>query len=168
MKDNYRPVSILPHVSRIFERCMFRQINKYRDVFLSRHHCGFTKGYKAQRCLLTILEKWRSAVDNKTKKKFWILLADLSKAFDCLSHRLLLAKLHAYGLSIPALRLVYSYLKNRKQRTEITSAYSSWEEILFGVPFYSRLFGIPELENRVKELSYELWRHKTNSGQIVA
>ena len=79
-----------------------------------------------------MLEKWRSAVDNK--KTFGVLLIDLSKAFDCLSHELLLAKLHAYGFSIPALRLVYSYLKNRKQRTKINSAYSYWEEILFGVP----------------------------------
>ena len=51
-----------------------------------------------------------------------------------LSHELLLAKLHAYGFSIPALRLVYRFLKNRKQRTKINSKYSCWEEILFGVP----------------------------------
>ena len=66
-----------------------------------------------------MLEKWRSAVD---------------KAFDYLSHELFLAKLHAYGFRIPALRLVYNYLKNRKQRTKINSAYSCWEEIKFGVP----------------------------------
>ena len=111
---------------------MFRQINEYMDVFLSKHQCGFRKGYSTQQCLLAMLEKWRSAVDNK--KTFGVLLTDLSKAFDCLSHELLLAKLHAYGFSIPALRLVYSYLKNRKQRTKINSAYSCWEEILFGVP----------------------------------
>ena len=111
---------------------MFRQINEYMDVFLSKHQCGFRKGYSTQQCLLAMLEKWRSAVDNK--KTFGVLLTDLSKAFDCLSHELLLAKLHAYGFSIPALRLVYSYLKNRKQRTKINSAYSCWEEIIFGVP----------------------------------
>ena len=119
-KDNYNPVSMLPNVSMIFERCMFRQINEYMDVFLSKHQCGFRKGYSTQQCLLAMLEKWRSAVDNK--KTFGVLLTDLSKAFDCLSHELLLAKLHAYGFSIPALRLVYSYLKNRKQRTKINSA----------------------------------------------
>ena len=58
----------------------------------------------------------------------------LSKAFDCLSHKLLLAKLHAYGFSLSALRLIHNYLTNRKQRTKIKSSYSSWEEILFGVP----------------------------------
>ena len=81
------------------------------------------KGYSTQQCLIAMLEKWRSAVDNK--KTFGVLLTDLSKAFDCLSHELLLAKLHAYGFSIPALRLVYSYLKNKKQRTKINSAYNN-------------------------------------------
>ena len=47
-KDNYRPVSILPNVSKIFERCIFRQINEYMDVFLSKHRCGFRKGYSTQ------------------------------------------------------------------------------------------------------------------------
>ena len=68
-KDNYRPVSILPNVSKIFERCMFRQINEYMDVSLSKHQCGFRKGCSTQQCLLTMLEKWRSAVDNK--KSIW-------------------------------------------------------------------------------------------------
>ena len=56
-----------------------------------------------------MLEKWKSDVDNK--KTFGILLIDLPKVFDCLSHELLLAKLHAYGFRIPALVIVYSYLK---------------------------------------------------------
>ena len=64
-----------------------------------------------------MLEKWKSAVD--IKRTFGALLTDLSKALDCLSHDLLLAKLNAYGFSLPALRLVQSYLLNRKQRTKI-------------------------------------------------
>ena len=131
-KYNYRSVSILPNVSKIFERCMLRQINEYMDVFLSTQQCGFREEYSTQQFLLAMLEKWRSAVDNK--KTFGVLLTDLSKAFDCLLHELLLPKLHAYGFSIPAPRLVYIYLKNRKQRTIINSAYSFWEEILFGLP----------------------------------
>ena len=79
-----------------------------------------------------MLEKWKCAIDNG--KVFGILLKDLSKAFHCLSHGLRLAKLHAYGFSISALRLIYSYLANRKQRTKISMSYSSWEEVLFGVP----------------------------------
>ena len=65
---------------------------------------------------------------------FGALLTDLSKAFDCLSHDLLIAKLNAYGFSMAALRLIQNYLSNRKQRTKIKTEYSSWEEILFRVP----------------------------------
>ena len=61
-------------------------------------------------------------------------MIDLSKAFDCISHELILAKLHAYGFSLRALRLIHSYLTNRKQTTGVNANYSSWEEILFGVP----------------------------------
>ena len=73
----------------------------------------------------------KSAINNR--KTFGVLLTDLSKAFDCLSHDLLIAKLNAYGFSIAALRLVQNYLSNRKQRTKINSGFSSWEEILFVV-----------------------------------
>ena len=106
--------------------------------FSSRHQCGFRKGYSTLQCLLAMLEKWRSAVDNK-KKTFGALLTELPKAFDCLSRELLLVKLHVHGFSIPAIRLVNSCLKNRKQRTKISSAYSSWEKILFGIPQVSVL-----------------------------
>ena len=56
-KDNYRPVSVLPNVSKKFDRCMFRQTNEYMDVFLSRHQCGFRKGYSTQQNFLATLEK---------------------------------------------------------------------------------------------------------------
>ena len=77
------------------------------------------------------LKKWKSAVDKG--KSFGALLTDLSSAFDCLSRKLLLAKLHAYGFSISTLRLIHSYLTNRRQRTKINMSYSSWVEIVFGV-----------------------------------
>ena len=67
-------------------------------------------------------------------KCFEVLLTDLSKTFDCLSHELLIAKLHPYGFDIPALKFIQSYLSNRKQRTKINATYSSWEKTLFGVP----------------------------------
>ena len=79
-----------------------------------------------------MLEKWESAADNK--REFSALLIDLSKVFDCLSHDLLLAKLNAFGFSLLALRLVKSYLSNRKQRTTINKELSLWAEILLGLP----------------------------------
>ena len=63
-----------------------------------------------------------------------VLLTFLSKPLDCLSHDLLKPKLNTYDFSIATLRFVQNYLSNRKQRTKINSDFSSWEEILFGVP----------------------------------
>ena len=65
---------------------------------------------------------------------FGALFTDLSKTFDCLSHELLIAKLDAYGFDKNTVKLVNSYLSNRKQRVKINNKYSSWSEILFGVP----------------------------------
>ena len=62
------------------------------------------------------------------------LLTDLSKAFDCLPHDLLIAKLHAYGLDMPSLELLHSYLTKIRQSVKIDNTYSSWSEIRFGVP----------------------------------
>ena len=103
-KNNYRPVSILSNMSKIFERIIFRQISNYMESFLSKFQCGSRKGCSTQHCLLVMLGKWKRVVDNG--KVFGILLTDLSKAFDCLSHELLLAKLYANGFSISALRLL--------------------------------------------------------------
>ena len=59
---------------------------------------------------------------------------DLSKAFDCLDHDLLIAKLHAYGFSRSALELIYSYLNERKQRVKVHGSFSAWKESTKGVP----------------------------------
>ena len=63
-----------------------------------------------------------------------ILLTDLSKAFDCISHDLLIAKLKAYGFSRNSLSLIKDYLTDMKQRTKIGDTYSTWREIMYGVP----------------------------------
>ena len=65
---------------------------------------------------------------------FGSLLTDLSNTFDCPDHELVIAKLNAHGFSLPALKLVHDYLSNRKQRTKVNRTYSSWLEIVFGVP----------------------------------
>jgi hypothetical protein len=131
-KKNYRPISILPNLSKVFERPIFKQLSEFFDNIFSKYQCGFRKGYSAQHCLLAMLEKWKSTRDKG--QCIAALLTDLSKAFDCLSHELLLAKLHAYGFDYKALNLLYSYLSDRHQRTKIGNSYSSWKKILFGVP----------------------------------
>ena len=131
-KENYRPVSIFPNISKIYGRCLFKPISNYFENIFSKFQCGFRQGPSAQYCLTSMIEKWKKSVDKG--KTFAALLTDLSKVFDCLSHDLIIAKPNAYGFSLSAARLMQSYLCNRKQRTKINAAYSSWEEILFGVP----------------------------------
>ena len=97
------------------------------DNFLSEQQFGFRKRYRSQHCHLNLLEKWKNSADKG--KSLGALLTDLSKAFDCLNHELLTAKLNAYGFNLPGLR----------QRTKIDNNYSSWSEILSGVPQVSVL-----------------------------
>ena len=82
------------------------------DEILSKHQCGFSKVHGAQHCSIALLEKWRIRVDQGFE--FGALLTDLSKAFDCLTHSLLLAKLSAYRFDIKALHFINEYLKDRK------------------------------------------------------
>ena len=88
----------------------------YEEIF-NKQQCGFRKGYNTQQCLLKRLEKWKRSVDGG--EVFGALLTDLSKAFDCLDHEMLIAKVNAYGFSLRALRLINDYLSNRRQRTKI-------------------------------------------------
>ena len=93
----------------------------FEEIFY-KQQCGFRKGYNTQQCLLKILEKWKQLVDGG--KVFGALLTDFSEAVDCLDHELLIAKLNAYGFSLPALRLINDYLSNRRRRTRIRNSFS--------------------------------------------
>ena len=79
-----------------------------------------------------MIEKLRKSLDSGGSSA--ALLTDLSKAFDCLPHDLLIAKLHAYSIKKGSLNLLFSYLKNRKQRVRLNNTYSEWIEVLFGLP----------------------------------
>ena len=98
-KNNCRPFSILSNISKVYESIMFKQMLEFfESSFFSKYQCEFRKDVSAQHCLVSILEKWKSATDNK--KSFGALLTDLSKVFDCLSLKLLIAKLNAYGFNM--------------------------------------------------------------------
>ena len=111
---------------------MVQQIGAYVDKFLSPFLCGYRKGYNAQHVLLSLLETWHVSPDNKGYGG--TVLMDLSKAFDTLNHELLIANLHAYGFDKKALELLRSYLTNRWQRTKVNTSFSSWTELLLGLP----------------------------------
>ena len=78
-----------------------------------------------------MIEKWRKALDKGGETG--AVLIDLSKAFDCTDHKLLIAKLYVYGFGKQSIDFLHSYLTKRKQRTKLVSAYSSWEMLHSGV-----------------------------------
>ena len=130
--ENYRPVSIPPNLSKIYERCLYGQMYKYFSHILSRWQCGFRQGFSTQHCLLVMAEKWRKCLGKGGLSG--AILTDLSKAYDCILHDLLIAKLTAYGFDYQSLRIMESFLSNRQQRTKINNAFSRYSEIIYGVP----------------------------------
>ena len=104
----------------------------YLNQIFSKYQCRFRKEFNAQHCLMAMIEKWRKSLD--TGGHAGALLIDSSKAFDCIVHELLIAKLNAYGFDTDALKYIYFYLRGRKQRTKINSSYSFFTQILFGAP----------------------------------
>jgi len=130
--ENYRPISVLTSTSKVFERVLHDQINSKMKGILSSKLCGYRKGFGSQHALISMIEHWRKSLDNKGYAG--CVLMDLSKAFDCMNHELLLAKLYAYGFSKNSIKIIHSYLKNRWQRVKINHSFSQWSELLLGVP----------------------------------
>ena len=131
-KSNYRPISGLCSISKLFEKIIQKQIATYIDKFLSPFLCGYRRGYNIQHALIALIEKWRISLDKGGYAG--AIMMDLSKAFDTLNHDLLIAKLYAYGFDKISLKLIKSYLTGRWQRTKVNNSYSSWTKIMHGVP----------------------------------
>ena len=131
-KQNYRPVSVLPLLSKVFEKVIYDQLSQYLDKYLNSLLCGFRKAHSSQHALFKLLQAWQEELD---KSGFvGTILMDLSKAYDTLPHDLLVAKFEAYGIDKNGLNLIHNYLTNRKQRTKVSSSYSDWYDIVRGVP----------------------------------
>ena len=103
-------------------------MSQFFESTLSNQYCGFHKSLSVQKCLLVWLENWKRYGDRG--KAFGCLLANLSKAFYCLDHDLLIAKLNASGHGLPALRFSHDYLPNMKQRMKVNCSNSEWLEWL--------------------------------------
>ena len=99
-------------------------------IFYLKINVVFRKVYNSQYCIVAMIEKWKKSL--ASKGTFGALLTDLSKAFNCMPHELMIAKLHAYGFDLKYLILVFNYLHKRKQRVEINCSYSDWSDLLFG------------------------------------
>ena len=106
-KRNYRPTSVLSHLSKIFEKIVYNQVDNFMKEKLSNQLTGFRKNHSTQHCLMYILEIWTNKLDKGGYVR--ALFKDLSKAFDTLNHNLLISKLDAYGFERESLSLMKSY-----------------------------------------------------------
>ena len=111
-KTNYRQISVLPALSKVFERLLLKQFLPFIEKRLSAILCVFKKGHSAQHALFRVVEMIRRCIDKG--RITGMVLMGLSKAYDCLPHDLLIAKLNAYGVGIDSLKLIYSFLTDRK------------------------------------------------------
>ena len=131
-RQNYRPVSVLPCISKLFERVYYNQLYDHFNCILSVWLAAFRRRYGCNHVLSRLLENTKLALDGK--EYVGLILMDLSKAFDCLPHDLLLNKLYTYGLNKDACVLIKSYLSNRSQRVKIGPTKSDWLQLRRGVP----------------------------------
>ena len=131
-KSNYRPVSVLSTFSKNFERILKEQITIFSEKQLSIYVSAYRKYYSCQHVLIRLLEEWKKGLDDGNL--IGAILMDLSKAFDCISHDLLIAKLNAYGFHRNAVKYVYSYLIGRRQCVKLNGTFSKFQTLLAGVP----------------------------------
>ena len=132
--NNYRPISILPALSKVFERILYEQLYDYfvGNNLLSHHQYGFRQFHSTASVLLDSTNEWFVNMD----RGFFniAVFLDLQKAFDTIDHDILLKKLDLYGLEKSALNLLKSYLTNRTQICFVNGTFSSQKLITCGVP----------------------------------
>ena len=131
---NYRPISVLPLISKIFERCVAIRLVKFleKHKLLSESQFGFRKGFSTTDAMEQLTERIYSSLNNKNHAISTFI--DFSKAFDTVNHQILLRKLSAYGIRGLPLAWFTSYLLNRQHRVKIGACYSEYKTTNIGVP----------------------------------
>ena len=134
LMDNYRPISLLPCFSKLFEKVVHIQLYEYfsHQKLLYSHQHGFRKQHSTESATLQFVDRVLSYLDNN-KTPFSIFI-DLSKAFDTLDHEILLDKLHYYGVKETPLKWFKSYFANRFQYVDYCGSFSSLTSSSIGVP----------------------------------
>ena len=132
--SNYRPISILPFLSKLFEKCLLKRLKSFLNKFsiISEYQFGFMKGKSTSDALTTMTNYLYAAIDDK--KHTIAVTIDYRKAFDTVNHRLLLSKMERYGIRGLALKIFTSYLRDRTHRVRIGKTVSDWLTINIGVP----------------------------------
>lgn len=140
--ENYRPISLLSNVSKVFERVIYTRLITYlnRHEIIHRNQHGFRAGFSTNLALFRLVEEFIGAWNGRSANL--LALFDLSKAFDCVHHDLLCSKLSTMGVRGVALNLIQSYLHKRKQTVQLSTmaegehrvVNSQTKEIYIGVP----------------------------------
>ena len=131
---NYRPVSLLPVLSKVLERCIFAQMVKYLEEsnLLHPSHHGFRAKHSTVTALIQMFDTWIDAYERNEVSA--VLMLDMSAAFDVVDHAILLSKLELYGFRECALSWIASYLMNRSQSVYIEGHLSDSLSVECGVP----------------------------------
>ena len=132
--SNYRPISILTFISKVFEKILYNHISQFmdRNDIICSNQFGFRKNHSTQQAIITLINKITSDVDSGDIAVN--IFIDLKKAFDTVSHSILLKKLHAYGIRGDMLELCKSYLTDRSQFVMYNGAKSDLKSVKCGVP----------------------------------
>ncbi|CAB4031005.1 Hypothetical predicted protein [Paramuricea clavata] len=137
--ENYRPISVISNIAKIFEKLVCRQLNTFLDNnnIIVKNQSGFRRSHSTETSLLQSTEMWLKSMDQGQING--VIFLDLKKAFDTIDHQILLSKLQAYGIRDHTLKWFQSYLDQRKQICMLKNCKSDIETIRCGVPQGSNL-----------------------------
>ena len=133
---NYRPISLLSSISKLFEKIVYRQLYRFLNIneILYKHQYGFRAGHNTSHPVLHLTNKIYNALNQKPSSKTLTIFVDLKKDFDTVDHRILLQKLSHYGIRDTANLWFHNYLTDREQFVSVHGRDSERAKIKCGVP----------------------------------